>query len=98
MYKRQADDRELHPSIIALQDIGPSQVDDLGDAEAAGIGDPEEHVIAFRWRRSEQHRNIDFADNALGKRSATAGGIVFDFDRSAGVERRIAELVRIAEQ
>jgi hypothetical protein len=94
---RPARDRDLHASLISMQDVGPRQADELGDAQASRIGYLEQHAIALGWCRTDQQPNLSRGDDPLGDISATVAGIGSQLDRGADIEGRKAKLVGVAE-
>ena len=93
-----AQDVELHPSLVARQHVGPRQADQLGDAEAAGIGNLDEHTVALGACGPDQEADLDRGEDPLRKAGAAGGGMRPHLDGDAGVEGGVAELMGVAEQ
>src|SRR5262245_59690433 len=89
--------RSASASAAELQ-VSPMQTRDLRHAEASGIKHLQQHAIAFRARAAYEEVDLHLGDDALGECGATVAGVGPDRDGGAGVEGRITQAMRIAEQ
>src|SRR5262245_37137331 len=84
-----AEDAELHPAAVALDDIRPGQGDELGDAEASGIANLDEDAIAARGSSPHKEAHLYLRDDAL----RDAARLAMHSDHGAGVEWKVADAV-----
>ena len=64
---------------LALDDIGPGEADELGDAQASRVEHTEQHAIAFGARGPDQELHVHLGHDALGKGAVAAVELHLDW-------------------
>jgi hypothetical protein len=65
---------QLHLAIIPTDDLAPRQGDELGDAQAAAVGNLHQRTVAGTACRTHEQADLNLACPAITPRRAAAGG------------------------